>query len=636
MKNYVFDARALLNPNYRGRGVARYVRNLIKTAYRSGDIVYFDESQMTEPEAMEFLQQGFEVSSKFEDGAEYIFLMCSPFENKLPFEMGYYGLHRKQEVHVVLYDLIPLLAQDDYLRGTAAQSRYYACLHMLRDADKVLCISENTRMDAIRELGLESAKCVTIFTGVDDNFFDSSPVPAPERRSMSSTRPFVFSVSGLHPSKNLKALVTAFADPRSDLSLDHDLRIVLPPASTLDQVLGLLPVRDRKRLRGSIHVLTGLSETELKWHYRNCALFAYPSRYEGFGLPPAEALVSGACVLSSNRSSLSEVVVSDKAGFDPGDPAGIARLMRNVLDDETLRKRIIEENAAVTDRLRWSAVAQTVDAQRGSVAPGRVQDAPEPIDVFTALPPNRSGVIEYTVNFLNAIAGTHSIRVFYSSGSQPMGLDPRIRTYPLSVAPHLMGPAERRFFVLGNSDAYIDVYDFALHNNGNLWLHDARYSGLVFAKCFVRENSKWEGIRSIADHANRPGYQSIGGDPSFFAREGALFIRPLLACGKAKVIIHNSIAERYVQAEASGMMHKPQICNLPLVGFDELPPAKRPPISKERPLEVISLGFVSDGKMPEDVIEGCGILSHSRPTNLTFCGQIDEQAALTLQRQADI
>lgn len=637
MKNYVFDARALLNPNYRGRGVARYVRSLITASYKPGDIIYFNESQMNSPEVMDFLRLGFKVSSKFETSDEYIFMLCSPFEDKFPFELGYYRREKGQEIHVVLYDLIPYLAQDDYLRGAAVQSRYYACLNMLREADKVLCISESTRSDAIRVLDLDPEKCVNIFTGVDDFFFDQTPAEPPASPMMLSNRPFIFTVSGLHPSKNLKALVTAFADSTTRLDLEYDLRIVLP-VDVKEEVLKLLPSRDRRRLMGSVHVLAGLTEAEIKWHYQNCALFAYPSRYEGFGLPPAEALVSGACTISSNRASLAEVVTSKHAQFDPDNIAEMAQLMKNALTDEALRKKIMTENSQTVDRMHWSSVAKTVNALRPTTAklPAAAQDTVAPIDIFTALPPHRSGVIEYTVNFLNTIAGQYPIRVFYPQGSQPMGLDSRIRSYPISTAPYLMGPPERRFFVLGNSDAYIDVYDFALHNAGNLWLHDARYSGLVFAKCFMRDATDWEGVRQIVNLANREGYQTIDSDPGFFSREGALFIRPLLAREKGKIIIHNSIAERYVQAEAGSLMSEPQICNLPLVSFDKLPASTREDVSITKPLNVISLGFVSDGKMPEDVVEGCGLLSMTRPVNLTFCGQVDEQHGISLQRQADI
>jgi glycosyltransferase involved in cell wall biosynthesis len=231
-----------------------------------------------------------------------------------------------------------------------------------RRARRVITISEATRRDVIAHYGIDPARVHAIPLAVDHARF-----AAPTRAAIASFRNArgigarsVFYLGSIEPRKNLARLVEAFAR----LPSDAQLFIGGSLAWKFDDVLtraGGAGVRDRITMLGRVDV------AELPLWYAACGAFAFPSLYEGFGLPPLEAMACGAAVVASNTSSLPEVIGDAGMLIDPLDVAALTSALARVLDDrayaDALRARAMRRAALFTwDRTATHTLSVYEDA----------------------------------------------------------------------------------------------------------------------------------------------------------------------------------------------------------------------------------------------------------------------------------
>jgi glycosyltransferase involved in cell wall biosynthesis len=205
-----------------------------------------------------------------------------------------------------------------------------------RKADRVVVISEWTRGRVIEQLGLDPELVHAIHLAVDHERF--SPDPGVERE------PFLLYPARPWPHKNHARLFDAFARLRASRP---ELRLVLTGVG-----------HDAARLPPGVETLGGVPTGELVSLYRRAAAVVFPSLYEGFGLPPLEALACGCPVASSNAGSLPEVLGEAAVLFDPEDTRAIAAATTEALDRASeLCARGPERAAAFT----WEATARAHD-----------------------------------------------------------------------------------------------------------------------------------------------------------------------------------------------------------------------------------------------------------------------------------
>ena len=228
-----------------------------------------------------------------------------------------------------------------------------------RYSNGIITFAHNTDAD-MRKLrpGCEIRVCV-VPEGINPIY---RRLPASER-SLESVRqlglepPYVLSVCSLEPRKNLEALVRAFAAVTNDNGLRHSLVLVGRAgwkSSRLGELAQELGLRDRLLLPGYV------SDEALVQIYNHADLFVYPSKYEGFGLPPLEAMACGVPVVTSNGSALAEVAGGAAILVDPHSTADIAAgLARGLKDD----RRRAELRAAGFERVRhfsWDEMTRTI------------------------------------------------------------------------------------------------------------------------------------------------------------------------------------------------------------------------------------------------------------------------------------
>ncbi|BCX05679.1 MAG: glycosyl transferase family 1 [Candidatus Roseilinea sp.] len=239
-----------------------------------------------------------------------------------------------------------------------------------RRAARVIAISEWTKRDVAQHFGVAPDKIDAIPLGVDHDLFKPQPPEAVAafRTQQGIGDHAVLYLGSLEPRKNLLRLIEAFSQLKTkDSELKTQLIIGGSPAWKYDEVfvrIRQLGLEDHVRLIGRV------SDEDLPKWYSACAVMAYPSLYEGFGLPPLEAMACGAPVVTSNVTSLPEVVGDAGITVDPTDVRALAEALHCVLNDEALRAELRAKSLARAARFTWQRTAAQTIACYFKVAPG--------------------------------------------------------------------------------------------------------------------------------------------------------------------------------------------------------------------------------------------------------------------------
>lgn len=260
----------------------------------------------------------------------------------------------------ILYDLIPLHSPETLLPEARSRNWYEERLAFMRRADMLTSISEYSRGDAIERAGLSPERIEVIGSIVDPMFravSPDAPVIAATHQRLGVPPRFVLYTGGFDERKNVPMLIAAYA--RLPSALRAGCPLVLAGHVADDQ-------RDALHRHAAAHGIDrqqvlipgSVTDEELIALYSSCALFVFPSRLEGFGLPPAEAMACGAPVLCSHAASMPEVMGREDAMFDPEDPAELAALMGRVLGDDAFSRSLRDYGPQRTQRFRAEQVAQ--------------------------------------------------------------------------------------------------------------------------------------------------------------------------------------------------------------------------------------------------------------------------------------
>ncbi len=255
-------------------------------------------------------------------------------------------------VHDLAFLLRPECAEAklrDYLEKTVPQS--------VARADFILADSVNTQDDLICLLGVPPAKVEVVPGGVDSIF---APMDAPElleqtRLRLSGGAPFILSVGMIEPRKNLVRLIDAFELLKTRHPLPHRL-VLAGKRGWLSE--GIYRRAQNSPVSSDILFPGFVAEAGLPALYSAADLFAYPSLYEGFGLPPLEAMACGTPVVASSSASLPEVVGGAALMVDPENTEELADAMARMLLDTETRSQMVARGLDQSKQFTWRASAE--------------------------------------------------------------------------------------------------------------------------------------------------------------------------------------------------------------------------------------------------------------------------------------
>jgi glycosyltransferase involved in cell wall biosynthesis len=231
--------------------------------------------------------------------------------------------------------------------------------HSARRAARILSLSEHTRRDIMETYGIERERIEAIPLAAPKHF-----APVEDNRELQRVRhtygidgDYILSVGSIQPRKNLARLIKAYASLRGHYSADKLPKLVLAGkcAWLYDETLRALEESGIKNLI----VLTGyVPESDLPALYTGALCFVYPSYFEGFGLPPLEAMKCGAPVVVGNRTSLPEVVGDAALTVDPFDIDAIAKAIKLLMDDSQLRAELSVKGQKRAAAFDWRETAR--------------------------------------------------------------------------------------------------------------------------------------------------------------------------------------------------------------------------------------------------------------------------------------
>jgi glycosyltransferase involved in cell wall biosynthesis len=246
---------------------------------------------------------------------------------------------------VTIHDCIHLMFPQ-YLpnRGAYAYARaqMWSAAHR---SDCILTVSDASKRDILHLFNIPPEKIVVVYNAIDAHF---SVTPPPDavgrvRERYQLNHRFVLYVGNIKPHKNLVRLIEAFNELRTGDLEDVKLLII---GDEISKLPALRRAVHRHKLHKHVRFLGYVPDDQLAVLYRLAAVFVFPSLYEGFGLPPLEAMASGTPVVVSNVSSLPEVVGDAAVLVDPHDVDSIVDGLRLVLTDparaEEMRRRGLE------------------------------------------------------------------------------------------------------------------------------------------------------------------------------------------------------------------------------------------------------------------------------------------------------
>jgi glycosyltransferase involved in cell wall biosynthesis len=247
---------------------------------------------------------------------------------------------RRAKMTATIHDLTCWLMPEVHTPGNVKADREFSQIILSR-ADGLIAVSENTRQDAIRLLGLAPDRIQTIYSGIAESYYNAQPA----RRA----RPYALYVGTIEPRKNLDTLLDAWALLKPSLSIEFELVIAGPRGWSSDQTVA--------RIQREATYLGYVPEGDLPGLIAGATAFVYPSLYEGFGFPVVQAMAAGVPVITSNNSCLPEIVGDAALLIDPKSSTEIGSALNRLLESEALQADLAARGRNRADLFRWEKCA---------------------------------------------------------------------------------------------------------------------------------------------------------------------------------------------------------------------------------------------------------------------------------------
>lgn len=224
----------------------------------------------------------------------------------------------------------------------------------IKKADKVIAVSKNTKKDIIREYNVNPNKIKVIYNGVDEKYrrINDDEIINKIKEKYKLPKDFILYLGTLEPRKNIERLIKGFNKTKK-----NNIKLVIAGGKgwLYDDVFKLV-----KKLNLEEKVIfTGyIDEKDIVLLYNAATLFVYPSLYEGFGLPPLEAMACGTPVITSNLSSLPEVVGDAAITVNPNNVKDLIEAIDKVLNNKELQRKMIQKGLKRANKFTWKNTAR--------------------------------------------------------------------------------------------------------------------------------------------------------------------------------------------------------------------------------------------------------------------------------------
>ena len=281
------------------------------------------------------------------------------------FEVPFWNRHSVVTIH----DLSALLHREKHRDSLARRARLRLPI-VAKLARKIITPTESVKREVCEHLRVKANKVIAIPSAARQSF---RPVPSEQtvetRKRLAIEDGFLLFVGTLEPRKNLLTLLKAFDQIVRQTSLRPQLVITGGEGWLMDETFSFIKhsgIGDRLRLTGY------LGDEELRALYSSCRIFVYPSLYEGFGLPPLEAMACGAPVIAGRVAALQEVLGSAARLFDPLNVEALAGSIVELMENDEERRRMVSNGLKHAAKFSWAETARrTLNVYRDAVSEAR-------------------------------------------------------------------------------------------------------------------------------------------------------------------------------------------------------------------------------------------------------------------------
>jgi len=244
------------------------------------------------------------------------------------------------KIVLIINDLIPLLVPEEI---NFIKRLYFKilCKKSANRADRIITISKKTKEDLIKFFKISSEKIEVIHLGVEERYKQMKEIPEEIKKKYFLPEKFILYVGNLNLHKNVDNLIKAYANLQTDLK--NKYKLVLGTSKEGENYLRIKNLIEKHKLKDNIIITGFIEEKDLPLVYNLSSLFVFPSLYEGFGLPVLEAMACGVPVISSNRGAIPEVIGDAGILINPESIEEISSSIIKVLENEELRKIMIEK-----------------------------------------------------------------------------------------------------------------------------------------------------------------------------------------------------------------------------------------------------------------------------------------------------
>nr|WP_319538761.1 glycosyltransferase family 1 protein [uncultured Methanospirillum sp.] len=273
-----------------------------------------------------------------------------------------------QNYIVTIHDLIPILYPQYVGSIFSIQAKLYYP-YMLKRASKIITVSNHTKDDILKIYKIPDQKIEVVYSGVSNHFNPSSPEEKKRiKQKYNLNHPFILFVGAIEPKKNIELLIKAYYICQKSNPY-FDLVIAGKKAWKFETVFKLI---QSLNLSKKIHILNFVPYEDLPALYSSAEVFVFPSRYEGFGFPPLEAMKCGTPVITSNVSSLPEIMGKEGLMINPNDYEQLSELILKLLSDPEFHNQYSLYSLDRAKKFSWKKTAsKTLEVYNSVIEDGK-------------------------------------------------------------------------------------------------------------------------------------------------------------------------------------------------------------------------------------------------------------------------
>ena len=281
---------------------------------------------------------------------------------------------------MTVHDMLEHMSRAQEQNGFWRSLHFQLTRRVLRGADRIFAVSNFTKAEIEKLFEIPSERIEVVYNAIDERFLHGHASAAD--RALIAQRyqvayPFLLYAGRVSPHKNVVRMIEAFSALKTELARGHaypDLKLIIIG----DDLSGNPDLRRtvvRSGVQNDVRFLGFIPIEVLRIFYDEAKIFVFPSLYEGFGLPPLEAMAHGTPVVTSNVSSLPEVVGKAAVLVNPEKVFEIMRALHRVLTDGALRDRLKERGYQQVAKFSWEMSVRRIQEVYRQVADGECQNA---------------------------------------------------------------------------------------------------------------------------------------------------------------------------------------------------------------------------------------------------------------------